>query len=140
MISDFRSLERKKECGTLTGLRFGPNASARAFDNLLAKSEPDPRAFKSGPVQPLEYAKDLRKVFAIDTNAVVADGEQPRSAYFRLRIDSDHRPFATRICFFAVLQGIPNQVLKELYEMDLRHLNGRETPYFNQSASVVDHG
>ena len=60
IISDFRPLQREEERGTLAGLRFDPNAPTGTLDDLLAKSKPDPRAFKGGPVQPFEDPEDLR--------------------------------------------------------------------------------
>src|SRR4051794_17725554 len=127
MFTGFNSLERKEKRGTPAGLGFDPDDSTRTFHNLLAKREPNTRAFECRTVQAFENPENLRQVFGLNANAVVAHSEEPRTG-IAPRVNPDKRAFSLRIIFLAILQGIPDQVLKELHEVDFRHLNrGKST-------------
>src|SRR3989304_3432594 len=66
----------EKECRSLAGRRFHPNAAAVRLHHFLADGEAHTRAFiLLAVVKALEYLEDLVVVLRIDADAVVPDRE-----------------------------------------------------------------
>src|SRR5206468_7185881 len=94
-----------------SSLRFGPDAAALAFDDLLADSQDDAgsRVFLLD-VQALEDDEDPRGVLGIEADAVVADGEDPLVAFAPGRDMDEGRGLA------AELDRVADQILEDLPE------------------------
>jgi len=109
------------ERGPLAGLRFHPDAAAVPLHDLFAKSQADARAGVLFPiVQALEDDEDALAKLRVDADAVVAHGEGPVRAG-RLRPD-----LYQRLGGAVKLDGIANQVLKQLHQLHFIAQHGRQ--------------
>jgi len=100
------------EGGTVSRLRFKPNAAAVTLDDALTHGEADAGAliFVTG-VEPLEDDEDPLGVFRVDANAVVANREEPISVLF---LDS-HVYLGPPLA--GELNRVTNKVLEELLHL-----------------------
>src|SRR5580658_11363478 len=101
--------------------RLEPYSAAVALNNLFGDGQPNAGAFELfAGVQALEHLKDAPAVAFLDTNSVVGDGE----AHHLLDRFGAHanqgRAFATE------LEGIADQVLKNLPQLHVIGLDGRQ--------------
>ena len=102
----------EKEGGSLPRLRFHPNLTAVAFNDLLTNRQAYAGSWIFvSPVQPLEYDKYAVGVLRIDTNTVVSDREKPAA------VPSFGRNMNTQSLHPSKLDGIAYEILKELHEL-----------------------
>jgi hypothetical protein len=101
--------------GTFPGLRFDRDTAAVALDDFLADGQPDASASELIPfVQPLEHAENPFEVLRIDSQAVVFYREVP----FLAAILDGGNVYAGHSQFL-VLDGIANEILKQLSQLSL---------------------
>src|SRR5215470_10470869 len=81
------------------------------FDDTLADCQPDAGAGNLFTVQTLEHPENFGVIRRIDPHAVIRYGE----AECLIHSDTGNVDSRTRIA--AILDGIPNQVLKQLNKM-----------------------
>src|SRR5271157_3192106 len=99
-------------------LRFHPDPSTLALDNLLTNRQTDARAGNLASMQAFEHAEHPVGILRIDPDSVVPHRELPAfRAFFRRDMDSG--------CFpAAVLDRIGDEVLEKLHEHDLFRYHG----------------
>src|ERR1039457_6605426 len=99
-------------------LRFQPDPSTLALDNLLTKRQTDASTGAFSSMQAFEHSEHAAGVLRTDTNSVFPHRKQPR---FRasLRRDMDSRRFLA-----SVLDRIGNEVLEKLHQYNLIGRNG----------------
>jgi hypothetical protein len=91
------------------------------LDDLLADRQPEPSAaVLSLGVQPLEDHEDALRILWLDTNAVVANAEEPFIS-LTLGRDVDARRVGA-----PVFQRVADQVLEELPQLDRVAAHGRQ--------------
>ena len=107
---DYRN--RKIEGRTFTDLGFYPNASAVEFNDLLAnsKSNTRPGIFRPG-VEALEYCEYPLGMSRVDSDAAVADGEDPFTIFLYCRNMHFWRLVPPE------LDGVAYQILEQPYQL-----------------------
>jgi hypothetical protein len=103
------------------------------LDDFLADGEADARAgvFGAG-VQPLKHLEDPLGVLRLNADAVIADGEQPALRMLR----GGHRH--PRRLIAMELDGVADEVLKELHELAFVGHDGRQPAMRHRRALLVD--
>jgi hypothetical protein len=116
-------------------LRFHPEAAAMTFHNFLADGQPDAGAGILRPaVQALKNHEDALLVSRSDADAVVPDCKPPGAVVFLGR-DLDNRRLLA-----AKLEGIGEEILEELDELNFIALNGGQGSRTDLRAALLKSG
>jgi hypothetical protein len=96
--------------------------SAGPLDDLLTQGEADTGSFDTLSVKPFEYAEYLSQVLRLYANSIVVHSEKPMSTHRPIDADSNVRgdPGAR------ILDGVGDEILKQLSKMNFRHRNSRQ--------------
>src|SRR5258708_38747927 len=117
---------------TRSRLRLGPDTASQAIHRGFANRQADPGAGVLFAVQALKDPKDIFQVLRFDTDAVVLDGKNP-SAVLKPRGDANLERLDG-----AILDGVADQVLKQLQQQDLDGIDHRQRLAFDTSAGFFD--
>ncbi len=112
--------KREIKDGALALFRFDSDLAPVLLDNRLTNGQAYARPGVLLPMEPFEDLEDLFLVPGIDANTVVADLENPFTAALFRRDVNAWRPMA------AVFDGIPDQILEHLHDLDRRAANSRQ--------------
>src|SRR5580700_3198101 len=111
---------RKLETGSTSRFRFHPDSAAVPLDNAFADCQTYPGSRLRVAMQALEYSEDILFVFPGNPDPIVAHADYPILTLL-LGANLDY----WRI-FALVLDGVADQVLKELYHLHFIGVHDRQ--------------
>src|SRR5215467_2550392 len=128
-----RVRQREIECRAYAELRFEPDPSTVALDDLFGYREADAAALIfPALVQPLKHLENAVSKLLIDADSIVLDREQPFPVA-RRRVQPDPwRPCG------AEFQGVADQVLQQLPQLGLIGVHHRQRSEGNVGVGFLD--